>query len=353
MTGATKRILVISDGKLPGATQKISFGQPLSDAVRSRGVTVHYAPRVKSKTEIAPIFERERPDCIVLSRYTAQNGEYWASKARSHNIPVIYHIDDDLLEVPRSLGEEKYLAYSTPERKQALRKNINACDLLYVSTPALAERFKEHGVEVPIIAGDIYCSVAIKDIGALLPQATGPVIGYMGTGGHGDDLNMILPAIKSALTAIPELQFEVFGTIPMPEGLEAFGNRIRHLPPVADYTDFIPFLRSLGWWVGLAPLEDNRFNRCKADTKWVEYTMSGMAVVASDLPVYHRACADGCGLLASSVASWEESIMRLLLDPQTRHATTQAAQDKLRLQYNHDALQQQVLAVFALAGLQL
>ena len=38
-----------------------------------------------------------------------------------------------------------------------------------------------------------------------ITEATG------GTGGHGDDLNMILPAIKSALTAIPDLQFEVFG----------------------------------------------------------------------------------------------------------------------------------------------
>jgi hypothetical protein len=259
---------------------------------------------------------------------------------------VIFHIDDDLLAVPESLGASKYKAYNSPERLQALRDNIEDSDLLYVSTAELEKRFREHGIAAPIVAGDVYCAVAQDEIGALTAPATGPVIGYMGTAGHSADLAMVMPAICEVMDAIPSLQFEVFGTIKMPAELDRFGSRARHIPTVADYTQFLPFLRSLGWWVGLAPLEDNSFNRCKADTKWVEYSLAGMAVVASDLPVYHRACADGAGILASSHVQWSDALQQLIYRPNVRQRMVQASQAKLRQAYTHEKLRAQVLHLF-------
>ncbi len=236
------------------------------------------------------------------------------------------------------------------ERLKALRDNIAGSDLLYVSTPELAKRFQEHGVGTPIVAGDVYCAVSEDQVGALVGPAGGPVIGYMGTAGHSADLAMIMPAICQVMEAIPSLQFEVFGTIKMPSELERFGSRVRHLPPVADYAEFLPFLRSLGWWVGLAPLEDNVFNRCKADTKWVEYSLAGMAVVASDLPVYHRACADGAGILAGAPDDWSNAVRKLLHEPRARQTMIDTAQKKLRETYSHERLREQVLAVFEQAS---
>jgi hypothetical protein len=148
------------------------------------------------------------------------------------------------------------------------------------------------------------------------------------------------------MDAVPSLQFELFGTIEMPTELQRFGHRIRHLPPVADYSSFIPFLRSLGWWIGLAPLEDHAFNRCKADTKWVEYSLAGMAVIASDLPVYHRACAGGAGLLAADTGGWRHAMMTLLHDSAARREMVNRAQQKLRESYTHDILRRQVENVF-------
>jgi glycosyltransferase involved in cell wall biosynthesis len=199
---------------------------------------------------------------------------------------------------------------------------------------------------VPIVAGDIYCSVLADEVGALVPPATGPVIGYMGTGGHSADLALILPAIGELMNQLPSLNFELFGTIKMPAELAGFGSRVRHLPPVADYAKFRSQLRSLGWWVGLAPLEDNPFNRCKADTKWVEYSLAGMAVVASNLPVYHRACGDGCGILASTPDEWARAVADLLYRPDARQRMIAAAQAKLRASYSREKLRAQVIQVF-------
>jgi glycosyltransferase involved in cell wall biosynthesis len=105
-------------------------------------------------------------------------------------------------------------------------------------------------------------------------------------------------------------------------------------------------LRSLGWWVGLAPLEDNAFNRCKADTKWVEYSLAGAAVIASDLVVYRHACADGAGVLAKSAGEWTEAILGLIHRPGHRASMIEAAQQKLRERYTHERLRQQVVAIF-------
>lgn len=344
--GARKSALVVCDGKTgPTATQMISFGQPFANAAEAP-FEIAFEKALTDVAEVERSFGTHAPDLLVLSRCTSSLGRDWIRLARAADIPVIFHIDDDLLAVPASLGASKFKAYNSPERLQALRDNIEGSDLLYVSTSELARRFGEHGVRAPIVAGDVYCAVAESEIGALIGPATGPVIGYMGTAGHSADLAMVMPAVCEVMETNPELQFEVFGTIKMPAELERFGRRARHIPPVANYADFLPFLRSLGWWIGLAPLEDNSFNRCKADTKWVEYSLAGMAVVASDLPVYESACAGGTGILAGDLSEWSAAVDHLLKNPAVRSEMITAAHLKLRETYSHDQLRRQVLQVF-------
>lgn len=344
-----RKLLVVCDGKAPSATQKISFGQPFSGGDGEREARIHFEPHHEQAKEITAAFEQLRPNVLILSRYTSPLGLDWIALARAADVPVIYHIDDDLLAVPESLGAAKFKAYNSPQRVKALRDNIEQSDLFYVSTVELKARFAEHGIVTPTVAGEIYCSVAPGDIGALLAPATGPVIGYMGTGGHSADLASVLPAICDVMDQSPSLNFELFGTIKMPSEFERFGRRVRHLAPVSDYADFIPHLRSLGWWVGLAPLEDNPFNRCKADTKWVEYSLAGMAVVASDLTVYRRACANDAGVLCSSLDDWRSAISSLIHRPDFRQRTIAAAQAKLVDEYTHERLRCQVIDVIGRA----
>jgi hypothetical protein len=71
-----------------------------------------------------------------------------------------------------------------------------------------------------------------------------------------------------------------------------------------------------------------------------------MAVVASDLPVYHRACADGAGVLAQGRDQWRQSILRLIERPQERASMIEAAERKLREQYSHARLREQVAGIF-------
>ena len=78
---------------------------------------------------------------------------------------------------------------------------------------------------------------------------------------------MVLPAVRRLMSEVPNLRFETFGTIGATQSLSEFGSRVGHHRGVPNYALFLARLSELGWWVGIAPLEDTPFNRCKADTK--------------------------------------------------------------------------------------
>lgn len=298
--------------------------------------------------DLRALLPAEVPDVLVLSRLISPLALPLIAWAREQGIPVVFQIDDDLLDVPESLGPEKAARYRDPERLRQLREAMEASDVVHASTAPLAERLRGHGIAATIRAGALSCSADPAWIADPFPSAA-PVLGYMGTGGHGPDLALVLPVIERLLDAMPPLRFEVFGTVLMPSELGRFGNRVRHHPGVRDYRRFLGRLKAMGWWVGIAPLVDHPFNRCKADIKWLEYGLAGMAVVASDLPVYHRACAGGAGLLAATDEDWMRHLTSLLTDRTRRAALVTAAQRKIATDYRHEAMRAQALEIFALA----
>jgi glycosyltransferase involved in cell wall biosynthesis len=105
----------------------------------------------------------------------------------------------------------------------------------------------------------------------------------------------------------------------------------------------------LRWDIGLAPLRATPFNIVKADTKWVDYTSIGAAVVASANTAYDRCCAEGCGMLVSGDDGWRAALQALIDNPDQRFAMVEAAQSRLVRDYSRDALTRQVLDMFALA----
>lgn len=340
------RLMILVDK--PGATQYISFTQPLMERVRLGTAEVNLISHDPSMEALKLKLTQIRPSHLVLSRYTSADATTLIAHARSLDIPVIFHIDDDLLKVPESLGLDKFRHYNSPDRIQALRNNMEASDLIYASTHPLAEAFRSYGISRPIFAGDIYCTIDPATTPEPLP-ATAPVVGYMGTGGHSLDLALIVPVLEQLMDAIPDLRFEVFGTIRLPQEFARFGSRVAHHAPISNYADFVAKLCELGWWIGLAPLEDNSFNRCKADTKWVEYSYAGIPVVASDLPVYHQACTEGAGILASKPEDWTKALIQLLGSLSFRQKIIGQARRRLAARYSHSDLEAQVLHVLSAA----
>jgi glycosyltransferase involved in cell wall biosynthesis len=283
-----------------------------------------------------------RPDLILFCRYSGPHADAMLAQAHAGGIATLFHLDDDLQNVPREIGQAKYEFHNHPARIAAVQSLLDGADLVYCSTPALLRRLQQRGLDARGVAGRIYCSGEVLNA----PAAGEPLkIGYMGFD-HAHDFQLALPALVRVLDAHPQVRFELFGSIPRPPELERFGDRVATLPPVPDYQQFMARFASLGWAIGICPLADTPFNAVKANTKWVEYTSVGAAVVATRGTVYDDCCAGGCGLLVRGDAEWEQALGQLVADSEKRRAMVDRAQVRLRSEYSVAVLRDQVLQMF-------
>jgi glycosyltransferase involved in cell wall biosynthesis len=284
-----------------------------------------------------------RPTLIAFCRYAGPHQDWLLDLARHLEIPTVFHIDDDLLNVPNALGEKKAAIHNAAPKLQAVRQLLDETDLVYCSTERLKRKFESVGALAPLRAGDIYCPGRV-----ISPATMRPVrkVGYMASADHSHNLTALLPAIVEFLRRNPDVDFEFFGSIPRPQELEEFGSRVRTVPPIKEYTRFLEEFARQEWDIGICPLSPIEFNLSKADTKWVEYSSVGAAVVASRNTVYDGCCADGCGMLAESAEEWLLALETLARDPIARFEQVQRAQRRLVNKYSTERLLTQVLDVF-------
>lgn len=95
--------------------------------------------------------------------------------------------------------------------------------------------------------------------------------------------------------------------------------------------------------IGVAPLHNNDFNRGRSDSKLLELTVSGAAIVAQRMPVFTSAgWRDGVNcLLAGSPQEMARQVVRLIRDAGLRYELVSAAQDMVANERNEDTLRRE------------
>jgi glycosyltransferase involved in cell wall biosynthesis len=113
-----------------------------------------------------------------------------------------------------------------------------------------------------------------------------------------------------------------------------------YLQPVCDdyrpWVDLAAYPAMLaGGAIGLCPLPDNGFNRCKSPIKAYEYALAGMAVIAS--PCQYGPLLRESGLGAYVVrdgGDWRAPLDALLSDAVTRHQAATTLRTHVRTTYD-------------------
>ena len=137
---------------------------------------------------------------------------------------------------------------------------------------------------------------------------------YMGTHTHGGDFALIRPALER----FAEAHGDAFSLtlIGIASDIAPAPWLHRLSPPAGStvYPRFARWLREQGPFdLGLAPLADTPFNRCKSDLKCLDYGALGLLPLLSDAPAY-RADPDLArfALFASDEESWFEALSGVL-----------------------------------------
>jgi len=357
-TGTSNEFDVCMDGNPEGrnilvftenvnATYFISFDLPLREMHR-RG-EVNFA--VVSQNLVARKGDRcwkqwsdaFKPEVVVITRYGQPFGAQIVDYFKSQNIPVVYHIDDNLLEIPHSLGAEIQKRQGAEDVIDARRYLLAHCDLIYASTSHLAGLLGGLFPNQPIYHG-MYAPFMGERVTIDRQARPYQTVGYMGSKGHQEDLDLVVPALERLLDERPELHFEVFGTIQMPGRLERFGDRVKSHKVNKAYAEFLSVLAGLNWDIGLAPLVNEDFNLCKAPTKFIEYTAAGIPVMASNIPVYSKVIPRGGGVLVDE--DWYDALVLSLDSRESREQAVGIAQAYCAGNFSIDRLERQLVTVF-------
>jgi glycosyltransferase involved in cell wall biosynthesis len=272
-------------------------------------------------------------DIVLIQRDFPRYAEVYdevVARARAHSRPLVYEIDDLLMELPKTHPDYEHY---TSVRAAILRAVVQA-DAVTCSTPALRDYLYPYNPSIWVIPN--YLNDHLWTLRPLSEQDNRPeerplVIGYLGAHSHQPDLEMVLPALEYILERYEEqILLRLWGIVP-PVSLKEWRNVEWLDPGLVDYGRFASYFLAQECDIFLAPLVDNLFNRCKSPLKYLEYSALGVPGIFSDLPPYASVVVHGKnGFLANTIEEWKRFLIQLIENPQLRQKMGEAAQDTLR-----------------------
>lgn len=158
------------------------------------------------------------------------------------------------------------------------------------------------------------------------------VIGYgSGTSTHDRDFALCSSAVLRILREYPQVRLTVHGMLQLPEEFREFSDRINRV-------EFIPFeeysLAVKRFDINLVPLEQNCFNDCKSNIKYLEASRFGIPSVASPCAEFTLVIRDGeNGFLARTPEEWYAALKRLVDSAALRREIGGAARETVLSEY--------------------
>ncbi|RQS33980.1 glycosyltransferase [Burkholderia sp. Bp8989] len=231
-----------------------------------------------------------RYDALLIQR-TAVNHENVAAiidAADGPTVPIIFELDDDLLErskIDARAGGEygNYL--------ESISTLISRASLVTVSTQELKDRYESLNSRIVVIENAVsdrlwFSPVEAQEVGFLgTKEADARWVIYMGSTTHSDDLALLRNAVNEVQTKFPNFKLFTIGvtstkedwyeSIPVPSDKKNYPDFVRWLRAVMEEMDF-----------GVAPLVDSRFNSAKSDLKFIEYSAARLPALCSRVRPY-------------------------------------------------------------------
>lgn len=245
-----------------------------------------------------------------------------------HGKPFITEIDDYIFSIPASNIASTVYAPGTG-LTQILIEQMKSSDALVVSTPYLADLYRKMAKRIHVVENCI-------DL-PLWPRSASPAnsrggitIGWMGGGTHEDDFRVVEPAIREIQEKFKETKFTFVSGGFKPDFLGGIP-RLKWIHDFRSIDKYPKWISRFGFDIGIAPLQDNNFNRGKSNLRWLEYAALGIPCVASPLPHFKESIKNGStGFLANSTEDWVNYISRLVIAPELRDTIGIAARQEVK-----------------------
>lgn len=208
---------------------------------------------------------------------------------------------------------------------------LKLADLVTTPSPVLAGVFKKFNSNVKVLKNAIDFSMwyplpLVKDDKVR--------IGWQGGWSHYMDFFEVKEPLEEIMKENPNVILVISG--------QKFDGIFENIPK--DRIEFQPWVnievypwmfKTLNIDIGIAPIENNKFNTCKSEIKWEEYSSLEIPCVASNIPPYSlNIDHEKTGFLASNKKEWKEYLTALIKDYGLRSKISKAAKQRVKERYD-------------------
>lgn len=214
----------------------------------------------------------------------------------------VYEVDDNYHAIPYYNPSSSSFRGKASEKLEVMEECMREADAVTVTTPELAEKYSRFNpMTIPLPNCVDLTDPAWR--AARPPRDGGVVVGWAGSPTHVEDFHLVVTTLERLCRRYPRVRVAVGGAIDVFALLEGIPAEQKiYLPPVG-FKEYPSMLA--GFDIGLVPLVENDFNRCKSELKGLEYSCLGIPVLASPLPSYLRLIKDGeNGFICDNPREW-------------------------------------------------
>lgn len=268
---------------------------------------------------------------VLITQRTAVTAEASIERivvhCRKNHIRLVYDLDDFLLQLPADHPEQAVYA----PKSAAVSCWLTQSDEVWVSTDALRERVAALNPKVRTIKNFLDDQLWVKPELVDSSNTIGRRLRllYMGTQTHQADFELIKNALQQIKKEFPDkIDIFLIGVTPNSSNEKWYETIVPPSTVGSSYPAFVNWItHCTPFDIGVTPLVDNEFNRCKSAIKFLDYSALGMATLASDLGVYAPIRNGENGfLVANTEEAWYRALKMVLLDLPLLERVRQVAQ---------------------------
>lgn len=278
--------------------------------------------------------------------------------AESSGTRVLFDVDDLIFDADVVCEMEFAKARPAADQERlreavdGIARTIERCRAGLCATPSLQRELEHRGSIARLALNGVSDEMVRLSDAAAANRGAGSRelrIGFpAGHPGHAFNLAVVEDALDAVLRRHREVRLVLMGAIAVPQRLATWGDRVEQVPYV-DWHDLPAQLARLD--VCIAPLADNRFNRCKSDIKFLEAALVRVPLVASPVGQLGETIRHGVsGLLAADTEAWIEALSSLVQQPERRAELAAAAHDYVRRERTSAALGPALVEALLSAG---
>ena len=219
-------------------------------------------------------------DVILLGRLDDWYERQITTKLHRAGKYLIYILDDDLLNIPKTISSSAY--YAREDIQQNIRAILEMSDALLSPSPVIFQKYLQQG-QKPIRVEE----PALRISEWKAHEADGPVkIGFAGSIDRTADVELLLEKVFRRIHEEygEKVKIQFCGAHP------SFAEEINAecAPFCESYEAYLENFQKRQWDIGLAPMPDAEFHACKHYIKLIEYGAAGTAFVYSNVEPYSR-----------------------------------------------------------------